>query len=68
MTTWLRLLALSRTLPPRRELRVVRGLGEDLALSRPFDLALSRALDRVVQLQELEDAADDERAAAQRVR
>jgi hypothetical protein len=47
----LALLALSRTLPPPRDLRVLRAIGEQLALRLPFDVRLSFALDAIVELQ-----------------
>lgn len=53
----LSVIALSRGLPPPRDLRVLRRLGEELAAARPFDRTLSFALDRVHQLLEEEVAA-----------
>jgi hypothetical protein len=55
MAAWLSLLALSRTLPEERALRVLRALGEQLAMMLPFNIMLSFALDAIAQRQAREE-------------
>jgi hypothetical protein len=50
------LIALARLLPPPRDVRVLRVLGESMAVNRPFDPLLSAALNTLLALQERENA------------
>jgi hypothetical protein len=50
------LIVLARLLPVPRDLRVLRALGETMALHYPYNAMLSAALELVIQLQERESA------------